>query len=253
VRWGAPLPSAGIPTENRMKSYIITALFLFATWAGQAQTNQPVSNRPLPDFGSLKPVALSDSDVGLAPSAPASGRLPAQNQPSASSTPNAVAAVDFTKINLPDPLITISGNSYSGAKIGSVSPADIGITYFDSEGVWRSKLVKITDLPEDLQKQFNYNTNAAAKYEAAQAKEDAKFVPRSGMSPSELRMYYYDNTIDRRIDEINEEIAEEKAAEKAREEELQERSVEAQEEAARAATIQALNPPVQQTTVIVNP
>jgi hypothetical protein len=234
-----------------MKSHIITTLFLFTAWADQAQTNQPVSNRPLPDFGSLKPVALSDSDVGLAPSAPASGRLPAQNQPSASSTPNAVAAVDFTKINLPDPL-TINGNSYSGAKIGTVSPADIGITYFDSEGVFKGKLLKISDLPDDLQKKLNYNTNAASQYEKLEAQEDAKLARQTSMSQHDLRVYYYNSTIDRRIDEINQQIAEEQAAERAQEEELKERSVEAQEEAARAATIQALNPPVQQTTVIVH-
>jgi len=172
------------------------------------------------------------------------------NQIHTNTTAIAVKAKPFV---MPAELKTRSGKTYREIKLQTYNASEITIRYFDDEGVMQFENIKLADLPDDMQKAFGYDPKKALAYDQKEQARQKLFSNTSGgMTQSELRRYYYTNTIDRRIDEINEQIRQAQIDEMVRQEMLKERAVAAQEEAARAATIQALNPPViKQTTVVV--
>jgi hypothetical protein len=108
--------------------------------------------------------------------------------------------------------------------------------------------INLADLSDDLQKQFGY---VPSKTVQTNDNQSLLSSTPSGMTPSELRWYYANSTLQRRQDEADEaarqaEIAKEQAAEA-----LKERTIEAQEKEAQAAMIQAQKPPDQVNVIQV--
>jgi hypothetical protein len=176
------------------------------------------------------------------------------NQTNQTTTNTAVMAAKTKPFVMPDKITTRSGRVYQEVKLQTFNASEINIRHFDGEGVMQIDNIKLADLPDSLQKAFGYDPKKAVAYDEKEKTREKIFSnANSGMSQSELRRYYYTNTLDRRIDEIDEQIRKAEIAEKVRQEMLKERAVQAQEEAARAATLQALNPPVIKQTTIINP
>jgi hypothetical protein len=181
----------------------------------------------------------------------------AQTNQIATNAPVKAVAAKPKLFVMPDVITTRTGHTYSSVELDGISPSEINISYTDGTGVRQLDNVKLSDLPDNLQKAFHYDPKKAAAYDEKERQREAQFSSQnpSSMTPSELQVYQYNSTIDRRIDELDAQIRQDEIEEQVRQEMLQERAVEAQEKAADAAMIQAQNPPTvnvevnQKTTV----
>jgi hypothetical protein len=203
---------------------VIVSLCVAVTGHALAQTNQ---NAP------VKPVAQPPDVTGHA-----------FYQTNSSPKPLVAAHRDPMKVVLPDPLTTTSGKTYKGIKLLQVYPSYITISYVNEDYAMDLDNVRLENLSTNLQKQFGYDPTNAMLFDAMEDKQAAMLRSPSGMTPAQRRWYDYNSTIERRIAELDAQIKQAEIEEKVRQEMLKERAVEAQEQAARAATIQAFNPPV---------
>ena len=73
----------------------------------------------------------------------------------------AILAATFTSIAVADDFKTTDGKEYKNAKVSRVEPDGIVITF--SGGIVK---LPFTELPEDVQKKYGYNSSAAAEYSA---------------------------------------------------------------------------------------
>jgi hypothetical protein len=153
---------------------------------------------------------------------------------------------------MPEVFSTRSGKIYESVRLQQVYPSEIIISYRRSDNVRDLDNVKLSDLPDGLQKFFHFNATNAAKYDAAEVAKAESLKPSSDIDTEKKWREYY-STLDRRkMDadrEYEEAVFQYNQARQNFEDELKIQSVEAQKKAADAAMIQALNPP---TTTIIN-
>jgi hypothetical protein len=147
-------------------------------------------------------------------------------------------------IQLPDPLVTATGESYQAPKLLQVTANEIIISYVDQDGVLQAQNVKIADLATNLQRQLNYNPVKAAVAESNEVADAKLFKTSPFMTVQQQRQYEADGIAAREKMASDEAAAEAAAAEKAKEAADKERLIEAQEKIAN-------NPPVINQTVIV--
>jgi hypothetical protein len=146
------------------------------------------------------------------------------------------AAIKPKQFVMPDELTTRSGVTYRDIKLLTVSPNKINIRYFDDDGVMQLANITLADLPDDMQKAFGYDPQKAAIADAKEKADEKLFAPRAGMTSSELKNYYYTNTLERRQEQADQAALQAQLARQQWEDSLKERQIEAQERAATNST-----------------
>jgi hypothetical protein len=175
-----------------MRTILICFTLLVLSFIGYAYSKNPAGCwKIVDDFGALV-TSIAPGQVALPPvgsTTPATNTDTAPVPPPASATEEIIAPPappapgPLKKWTPPNPLpaqanwtwTTLSGKTYDNVVITSVSPDSVSITY--AEGAATLPLVL---LPPDLQKQLNYDPDAAAAAKAESDREQAHPYYRLG-------------------------------------------------------------------------